>query len=672
MKKIILLATLVIGFSIPNHAMPIGTSSHVSPWIESYLYTSFSTLHAVAAKQGSGIILSTSMMISSATTVTVPVYVVKGGGFAKSGSGTLAITGPFEAGLFKVFTGFSAGNITGLKKSYSEWFGAKGDGTTDDVLALQTGVDSCSYGTFYLGAGTFKTTNYIYSQNVDIIGAGTNKSIINFYGGSADHTLSFALYFRATGRTLSGITFNSYAVNQSGVQFRGSFNKIENVEIKGFPDTGLQLGWTTVEGAYYTNANNIYIYNATTQGTNGLWVTATPAPNSNANTFRNVVVFGRWTTLRRIEGTKNIFYGGGDVPDTQGTGVDAVWNISGTQNEINGSYVELQSGSGYPTKLVRFGSASNSNKVSDLFLANAGYTMTSIDDLGWSNEVTNKPIGYNWPTWERSAGVQNLIANSGFRIWNGAQPWGWKATLGTVSRETTTIHGSTYAVKITGADENVALDYYIYSATAGDLSLNQVPIGYLRGKQITCGAWINSSHAGVGNVRVDGYGQSTHSGSGAWEWIGATGMVALNATKSVFSIRASNGSGLTLTGDIYVSEPMCVTGLFVPRHSPRPLNDNKAELMGPLILNKSITFTDQSATPSVADGSRFTIANTVPTTITNFTNGYDGQTIYTLSTGTTTTFKNNSTIAPISGTDTLMTTNKIYKFLLDGTVWREY
>ncbi len=61
---------------------------------------------------------------------------------------TLTINGPFEAGLYQVFSGFAAGNVTlgvgAAKEVYSEWWGAAGDLATDDATAIQSAITASS------------------------------------------------------------------------------------------------------------------------------------------------------------------------------------------------------------------------------------------------------------------------------------------------------------------------------------------------------------------------------------------------------------------------------------------------------------------------------------------------------------------------------------------------
>jgi parallel beta-helix repeat protein len=117
------------------------------------------------------------LMISSAQTVTTTVVfpstmnviVTSTGVITKSGAGALNINGPFSAGLYRVFSGFSEGDVTfgagSVKEVYPEWWGAKGDGVTDDGIAVQAAVNAasrlviqfCPNKTYILGASLTNT-----------------------------------------------------------------------------------------------------------------------------------------------------------------------------------------------------------------------------------------------------------------------------------------------------------------------------------------------------------------------------------------------------------------------------------------------------------------------------------------------------------------------------------
>lgn len=91
----------------------------------------------------------------------------------------LTIDGGIEAGLWQIFDG--DGQITGtprVKAAYPEWFGAKGDGVTDDTNAIQKTVDLFS--STILQDKTYRITIYITVPSYrKIIGSGYNTVIWN-------------------------------------------------------------------------------------------------------------------------------------------------------------------------------------------------------------------------------------------------------------------------------------------------------------------------------------------------------------------------------------------------------------------------------------------------------------------------------------------------------------
>lgn len=127
-----------------------GTSdwkSSAGSWVDSSEDPSFSGVVSKAVSAGSGIIVSTNITISTATTITVPMTAVKGGSFTKSGAGTLAINGPFEAGLYQVFSGFTSGLTFGngsVDTVRPEWLGGV---LTDAVTAASVSDKSLTIST---------------------------------------------------------------------------------------------------------------------------------------------------------------------------------------------------------------------------------------------------------------------------------------------------------------------------------------------------------------------------------------------------------------------------------------------------------------------------------------------------------------------------------------------
>lgn len=92
-------------------------------------------------------------------------------------------------------------------------------------------------------------------------------------------------------------------------------------------------------------------------------------------------------------------------------------------------------------------------------------------------------------------------------------------------------------------------------------------------------------------------------------------------------------------------------------------------LRGPVYPINIIVFTDGATTPSVKQSNTFKTANTAPTTITNFTQGVDGQQITVIMRDANTTIANGGSINIRSGADIVPAVNRSYSFVREGGVW---
>ena len=86
------------------------------------------------------------------------------------------------------------------------------------------------------------------------------------------------------------------------------------------------------------------------------------------------------------------------------------------------------------------------------------------------------------------------------------------------------------------------------------------------------------------------------------------------------------------------------------------------------------TFTANNATPSVGNGTSnfFVTANTLATTITNFTNGYLGQEIRILANDANTTIQHNAGLILRGGANYVMSNGDILSLHRQGSLWREF
>jgi hypothetical protein len=131
------------------------------------------------------------ILIASATTLSgnlivppsIAIEVTKSGSI-NQGAYSLTINGQFNCGLYEAFTGsgtvtFSA---TSVNQLIPQWWGAKGDGITDDTLAIQKALDcwvNISVGNLNIPQGRYKITSpliatmYVDYQGKSLTGKGS-------------------------------------------------------------------------------------------------------------------------------------------------------------------------------------------------------------------------------------------------------------------------------------------------------------------------------------------------------------------------------------------------------------------------------------------------------------------------------------------------------------------
>jgi polygalacturonase len=117
---------------------------------------------------------------------TLSIIDTREGYIVQTAAFTLTINGPFEA-AGKAFSGFAVGQVT-FGTGYvwdivSEWWGAVGDGATDDAVAIESALESLPGGNLRLGPRTYilgtissgAGNNAVYlipKSNVNILGYG--------------------------------------------------------------------------------------------------------------------------------------------------------------------------------------------------------------------------------------------------------------------------------------------------------------------------------------------------------------------------------------------------------------------------------------------------------------------------------------------------------------------
>lgn len=107
---------------------------------------------------GAEIVVNQSITLTGNLTLTAPLRINKGG-MIVTGSNVLTINGSFSAGLYQCFDTVTTKVLFGgdaVREVYPQWFGALGDGSNDDTVAVQAALTSHSR-TFF-PAGEYKIT----------------------------------------------------------------------------------------------------------------------------------------------------------------------------------------------------------------------------------------------------------------------------------------------------------------------------------------------------------------------------------------------------------------------------------------------------------------------------------------------------------------------------------
>ena len=211
----------------PSGGNPIGnpsenagsssSSSSLGPTTDIRDYGNLSAAIKAIGSTQTTLVIPNAQILTENTTIPPNIYLViqNGGTITKNSSYTLTIQGPFEAGLYQVFVGFSPGDVTfgyGAKKEiYPEWWGAKSNdgGRTDSKAAIDSAVAAIL-------------------EN--------NGGVIAFYGPTY------------------GIS-DLVAINKNNIQLKGGNNKVPTILCK-----------SATAGIAFSKGGSTYIYNATIEG----------------------------------------------------------------------------------------------------------------------------------------------------------------------------------------------------------------------------------------------------------------------------------------------------------------------------------------------------------------------------------------------------------------------
>jgi hypothetical protein len=112
---------------------------------------------------------------------------------------TLTINGPLEAGLYQVFDWSGSGTVAGLAQVQAvlpEWFGAKGDGSTDDYASVAKTLavaEACTRPVHFRPRTTYKINTKLAAVDVSNTQLVGDASVLDFTGLSAAGVDHYAL-----------------------------------------------------------------------------------------------------------------------------------------------------------------------------------------------------------------------------------------------------------------------------------------------------------------------------------------------------------------------------------------------------------------------------------------------------------------------------------------------
>jgi hypothetical protein len=192
----------------------------------------------------------------------VKLKVQSGATISVASGKTLTIHGVLEAPLAKIFTG--SGEVVFdtdfAQVVYPQWWGAKGDGVTEDTYPVQAAINSFTEkgGEIFLTDGTYMVGNVGMKSNITLRGKGTTSILKQKYG--SDYCIDTNPTNTRINKTRN-YTLNPSKIKYSGITFRGTVDtdgfsehvhlmqveaatqvSIDNCSFIGFRGDGIYLG----------------------------------------------------------------------------------------------------------------------------------------------------------------------------------------------------------------------------------------------------------------------------------------------------------------------------------------------------------------------------------------------------------------------------------------------
>ena len=184
---------------------------------------------AVAVAAGKRLVIGISYSITTDCTLSAHIKILPAAILTIATGKTLTINGTLDAGLYQIFSCTGTGKVVfgrpnGVKELVPQWWGATGNGTTDDIIPLQAMVD-CSVASggesggidIYIPGGIYKITDTLK------LNKGVNYA---------------SFIFRGAGGNEGGTACTVFDASSFGDRPAINIQGARNIRLKGFHVTG--------------------------------------------------------------------------------------------------------------------------------------------------------------------------------------------------------------------------------------------------------------------------------------------------------------------------------------------------------------------------------------------------------------------------------------------------
>lgn len=215
------------------------------PWVDVRVYASINAAVTAIGSTKTTLLVPKVQTLTANLTIpsTLTLKILKGGSIVKASTYTLTINGPFEAGLYQVFSGFSPRDVTfgSVKEVYPQWWGATGDGVTDDSTTIQDAITSIPAG--YSPGGIIYTPPGIYlctarllnsDRRISFTGSGIDQTIIKKNANNID-LLKLDICYQSIWQKIKDMTFDGNSKTGGSLLYLSQTNyiKLENLYLTG-------------------------------------------------------------------------------------------------------------------------------------------------------------------------------------------------------------------------------------------------------------------------------------------------------------------------------------------------------------------------------------------------------------------------------------------------------